>query len=167
MAEIEVRDRARSLFLDDANHFGCAETVLVVLKEDLGLPDPSNPSAVMALNGGVAHSGGICGAITGSAVEAGLLAERVAPDHQSAKRLARSITAGLIDDFRCEFGAVDCRDLVGRDIGTQEQHEAFIASGIWRTVCMRQIEFCAGRIASLVLPPARDGTDLPIKQPAR
>jgi hypothetical protein len=33
MAEIEVRNRSRSLFLDDANHFGCAETALVALKE--------------------------------------------------------------------------------------------------------------------------------------
>ncbi len=167
MAETEVQERARSLFLDDANYLGCAETTLVALKEALGLPDPSNSSAVMALNGGVAYSGGVCGAISGSAVAAGLLAERLAPDHQSAKRLARRVTADLIDDFRREFGAVNCRELIGRDLGTQEQHDAFIASGIWRTVCMRQIEFAAGRMASLGQELTRNGIDRGIAEPPR
>jgi C_GCAxxG_C_C family probable redox protein len=145
----EAEARARALFLDEDHRYGCAETTLVVLKEAFGLPDASDSSAVMALNGGVAYSGDVCGAISGSAVAAGLLAGRLVPDHALAKQTARGVTAGLIEDFRCEFGAVNCRELIGRDLRTKEQHDDFLAGGIWRTVCMRQIEFVVNTLASL------------------
>jgi C_GCAxxG_C_C family probable redox protein len=145
----EAQARARSLFLDEDNRYGCAETTLVVLKEAFGLPDPSNSSAAMALNGGVAYGGDVCGAISGSAVAVGLLAGRLVLDHAVAKRAARCIVAGLIDEFRCEFGSLSCRDLIGRDLNTKERHDDFIASGIWRSICLRQVEFAVGRLASL------------------
>jgi C_GCAxxG_C_C family probable redox protein len=107
----------------------------------------------MALNGGVAYSGGACGAVTGSAIAVGqLVATRIA-DHATAKRTAREIVATLIDDFEAEFGAVNCRELLGRDIRTPEAHAAFLESGIWRTACMRQIEFVVRRLVSLAGEP--------------
>ena len=138
---------ARRLFLDDEHANGCAESALVVLKEAFGLPDAADSSAAIALNGGVAYSGGICGAISGSAIAVGqLVAARVA-DHATAKRTAREIVAGLMDEFEAEFGSVDCRALLGRDIRTPEAHAAFIRSGIWRTACMAQLEFVIRRLS--------------------
>ena len=149
MNGIEAAARARSLFLEEGHPYGCAETTFVVLKEAFGLPDASNSSAAMALNGGVAYDGDVCGAISGSAIAVGLLAGRLVPDHALAKQSAQRVAAGLIEDFRREFGAISCRELIGRDIKTKEQHDAFIASGVWRTVCMRQVEFVVNSLASL------------------
>jgi len=145
----EAETLARSLFLDDRHNFGCAETVFIVLKHAFELPDPDDPSAAMAFNGGVAYSGGICGVIAGSAVAVGLLAARKIPDHVGAKRTTQEIIGQLMTDFREEFGAVDCRTLIGRDIRTPEQHRAFLDSGVWRDVCMRQIVFAVRRLAEL------------------
>ena len=61
-----ARERARELFLDDANTYGCAETAFVVLKEAFELPAAADSAAAMALNGGIAYSGSTCGAITGA-----------------------------------------------------------------------------------------------------
>jgi C_GCAxxG_C_C family probable redox protein len=144
-----ARDRARQLFLDDANVYGCSETAFITLKEAFRLPDAADSSAAMALNGGVAYSGGICGAISGSALAVGLLAGRRTANHARAKRTARQFVARLVSDFEAEFGSVDCRTLIGRDIRTPEGHAAFIESGVWRTVCMRQIEFAVERLAVL------------------
>lgn len=55
-----------------------------------------------------------------------------------------------MDEFRAELGAVDCRDLIGYDLRAPGQHEAFVASGIWRDRCMRQIEFALRQLAPLV-----------------
>ena len=66
-------ERARALFLDDEHPYGCAETTFIVLKEAFGLRDLADSSAAMALNGGVAYSGGMCGAVTGSALAIGQL----------------------------------------------------------------------------------------------
>ena len=44
---------------------------------------------------------------------------------------------------------MDCRDLIGYDLRAPGGHEAFIASGIWRDGCLRQVEWVVGRLAGL------------------
>lgn len=149
MAEMDVAAIARAHFLDDRNQFGCAETTFIVLKGAYGLADPMDASAAMALNGGIAYGGGTCGAITGVALAVGMLAERRIDDHRAAKRVARELVANLADEFRSEHGAVDCRDLIGYDLRSPGQHEAFMASGAWRDRCLRQVEFAVTRLAPL------------------
>jgi C_GCAxxG_C_C family probable redox protein len=148
------RNRARELFLDEANTYGCAEVTLVVLQEQLGLPDPGDSSPAMALNGGIAYSGGTCGALTGAALAAGRAAGRCIADHAEAKREARRLVQELMAGFRAEFGSVDCRHLTGYDLAAPGQHEAFIADGTWRVSCMRQIEYAVERMAHLIAQAA-------------
>lgn len=158
MTDVEATDeatageavrKARELFLDDRNVHGCAEAVFVVLKEAYGLPDAADSSAAMALNGGIAYSGGTCGAVTGAALAVGMLAERRVPDHQAAKRAARLVTADLLAAFEAGFGTSACRELIGVDLRTEAGHRAFIESGVWRDRCMRQIEMAVTRLAPL------------------
>ncbi|GAB4414725.1 MAG: hypothetical protein Kow00123_27960 [Anaerolineales bacterium] len=141
--------RARELFLRDDNLYGCAETTLVALLEAFGLGDEADSALCMALNGGVAWRGWVCGAISGAAVAVGRLAASRIPDHKEAKRIARALVNGYIDRFRAAYGATNCRDLVGLDIHEPTQHARFIESGIWRDVCMRQIEFAVRELAPL------------------
>jgi len=145
-------EAARRLFLDDRNLYGCAETTFVVLKAAFGLDEPADPSPAMALNGGVAYGGGTCGAVTGAALAVGLLAGWRIADHRQAKLVARELTAELMDAFRAEHGALDCRDLLGIDLRAPGAHDAFIASGVWRDRCMARIEFAVGRMAPLADP---------------
>jgi C_GCAxxG_C_C family probable redox protein len=152
----EAVARARQLFLTDTQTYGCAETAFVVLKDAYGLPDAADSSAAMVLNGGVAYRGGLCGALSGAALAVGLLAERTFTNHAVAKRAAREVIAATMDDFEREFGALDCRRLIERDLSTPEGHDAFIASGVWRTVCMGQIEAVVRRLATLPEAPLWD-----------
>ena len=150
MGQSALRHRVRELFLDDANTYGCAETALVVLQEHFGLSDAGDSSPAMALNGGIAYSGGMCGAITGAALAAGRQAARLIPGHSRAKAEARRITQALIADFGREFGAAGCRELTGYDFMEPGRHHAFIKSGVWRDACLRQIVFAVERLAALV-----------------
>ena len=147
MTDPVLIERTRSLFLREDNTYGCAETALVALQEHWGLPDAGDSSAAMALNGGVAYSGGTCGAITGAAMAVGKLAELRCPNHRQAKRVARDIVQRLMAGFAEVHGATDCRDLTGYDMTTD--HVAFIKSGIWRDLCMRQLEYAVDHLGSL------------------
>ena len=147
---------ARATYLDDEHQFGCAETSYIVLKTTFGLEDAADPSAAMALNGGIAYSGGLCGALTGAALAVGMLAARRIDDHARAKHVARELVAGALEAFRAEHGAVDCRGLIGYDLRAPGGHEDFLASGVWRDGCMRQIETVVGRLAALADPDAWD-----------
>ena len=143
-------EHARRLFLDRRHIHGCAETAFIALKTVYGLDDPADSSAAMALNGGVAYGGGPCGAITGAALAVGLLAGRRIADHREAKRVARELIAGMMDDFREAYGSADCRDLIGIDLRAPGAHETFLRSLAWRDRCMPQIEFAITRLAPLV-----------------
>lgn len=145
----EAIERARFYFLTGENTYGCAETALLVLQEAYGLPGAGDSSAAMALNGGIAWSGGMCGAISGAAIAVGRLAGRRVADHTAAKRIARRLVAQLMAEFQAEFGAVNCRELIHLDISVPEQHAVFIQSGVWRDSCMRQIEFVVSRLCPL------------------
>lgn len=149
MTEQEAIERARSYFLTEDNIYGCAETTYIVLQEVFDLPNATDSSPAMVLNGGVAWRGGICGAISGAAMAVGRLAEQRVVDHKNAKRIARRIMARYIDEFQATHGFVNCRDLIGRGIHTDEQHTEFIESGIWRDICMRQMEFAIQHLCSL------------------
>ena len=141
--------QARDLFLTDDNAHGCAEATYITLKTAYGLPDAEDSSAAMALNGGVAYSGGVCGAISGAALAVGQLAGLRIADHNEAKTKARETLMEVMDEFDGEFGATSCRDLLGLDLRKPGEHDRFIESGIWQTNCMRQIEFAVRRLADL------------------
>ncbi len=147
---------ARRLFLESDNEYGCAETTFLVLTTAFGLEDVSDPSTAMALNGGVAYWGGICGAVSGAALAVGLLAGRRMGEHRAAKRVARGLIDDLMGDFRSTYGAVDCRDLIGLDLRAPGAHDAFLAAGTWRDRCMAQIEFTLVRVAPLAEDAAWD-----------
>lgn len=141
---------ARALFLRDDNYYGCAETTFVALKRVYNLPAADDSAAGMALNGGVAYGGGICGAISGAAMAVGMLAAQRIDNHKEAKRVARKIIMHYMDAFLEKYHSVNCRDLIGLDIRQQEQHDQFIESGIWRVNCMAQIEFAMENLAPLM-----------------
>jgi C_GCAxxG_C_C family probable redox protein len=145
MTEAEALRRARELFLRTDSHNGCAEVTLLVLQEAFNPDGKADPSPALALNGGVAWQGKVCGALTGAAVAWGILAARRMP-YGDAKQYARETIARLMGDFESRFGSVNCRDLTGWDIRTEEQHAAFVEEGAWRETCMRQVEFVVRRM---------------------
>jgi C_GCAxxG_C_C family probable redox protein len=141
--------KARQTFITEENVYGCAETTFMVLKEAFGLPDPGDSSVAMVLNGGVAYSGGICGALSGAAMAVGMLAEQRIADHKQAKRTARRIIARYMQDFQSDFDSLDCRELIGLDISKEADHHEFIESGIWKITCMGQIEYAIEKLFRL------------------
>jgi hypothetical protein len=93
--------------------------------------------------------GGTCGAITGAAMAVGRLAAQRIADHREAKRVARNITARLMDSFEAAYGHTNCRDLLNLDISTESGHASFIEGKIWHTICMDQITFALRELVAL------------------
>jgi C_GCAxxG_C_C family probable redox protein len=149
MSTRQAVELARNLFLSETNTYGCAETSFVTLKMIYGLPQAEDSAAAMALNGGVAWQGEVCGALSGAGMALGLLAAQRIHEHHAAKRTARLLLAEAVDAFQQEFHHITCRDLIELDIRQPEQHQQFINSGIWRDRCMCQIEFVVSYLAPL------------------
>jgi len=148
-ATTEPQKKAREFFLRDDNMFGCAESTYITLKTLYGLPNPTHSAAAMALNGGIAYSGSTCGAITGAAMAVGELAESRLNNHKTAKTVARRIIMRILAAFRDKYVSEKCIDLIELDISKQEDHDAFIERGVWKTTCMGQIEYVVGELHRL------------------
>lgn len=145
----EAKKRARDYFLRESNQYGCAETTYITLKEIYHLQNAIDSSPAMALNGGIAYSGSICGAITGAAMAVGELSKKRIKDHNKAKTVARRITMKIMDGFKEKYSSCNCGDLIEYDISIPEEHDKFIESGVWRDDCMEQIEFVVGKFYKL------------------
>ena len=139
----------QTYFLRPDNAYGCAETTYLVLKHIYGLPNPEDSSIAMVLNGGIAYSGGMCGAITGASLAVGQLAGQTISDHNMAKRKSREIITQVHKQFLDTFGSNSCKQLTGYDFSRPHEHDQFIKDKRWEVECTRQILFVVERLASL------------------
>jgi C_GCAxxG_C_C family probable redox protein len=104
--------------------FNCAERVLINANAVLQLPDlPKYLKIASGFGGGVSRRGSVCGAVSGGIMALGLRfgTDGTEPvDAFNDKRHGlreRSLT--FLTTFEEEFGALDCRDLLGYELWTE------------------------------------------------
>jgi C_GCAxxG_C_C family probable redox protein len=116
------------------NGLFCAESVAVALARAQGMETPLLPALATGLCGGMGHTGGPCGALTGAVLGLGLAFGRDGPGQAAAPTYAAVNT--LVERFRAEFGASSCTALLGCDLGTPEGRQTFREQGL-RQRCER------------------------------
>jgi len=123
----------------------CAESVLLALARRQGIESDTLPAIATGFCGGIARTGGMCGAVTGAVMGLGLAhgrhkpGETVAPAYASVQQ--------LITSFEGEFGSSNCSGLLGCDLGTEEGRATFREQGLssrCRGYTRRAAELAAG-----------------------
>jgi hypothetical protein len=102
--------------------FGCSQILMILALEAEGKRDPDLVRAVSALQGGLAFSGKLCGALSGGACALALHGGRGSPEEVEDPRVASRIRR-LVAWFEAEYGerdgGIDCATLLGGDPGRQ------------------------------------------------
>lgn len=98
--------------------FGCAEAVLKAVAEYKGVKSDLIPRIATGFCGGMARTGGMCGAVTGGVLALNLLYGR--DDSTEDKEANYRAIQKFMDIFRERFNEVSCPGLLGVDIGTAE-----------------------------------------------
>jgi C_GCAxxG_C_C family probable redox protein len=88
-----------------------------------------------AFGGGLARSGGPCGAMSGALMVIGLQHGMVSADLPQAKEHTYQIAQEFVEQFRAANGAVDCRDLLGHDMSTPEERQVIKEAGLTKAIC--------------------------------
>jgi C_GCAxxG_C_C family probable redox protein len=114
--------------------------VLSVFCERYGLDEAAARKVSCAFGGGMASSGATCGAVTGAMMAIGLAHGRVAPEDVDAKNRTYALTRKLWDEFRAKHGSLECREILGLDIGTPEGSRRAQEAGLFRSLCPRLVE---------------------------
>ncbi|MCL1914323.1 MAG: C-GCAxxG-C-C family protein [Eubacteriaceae bacterium] len=117
---MDKEERAVSMF---ASGYNCAQSVLAAFCEDYNL---DTNTALMMANplGGGARCGELCGALAGGLLVVGLECGFFAKGDLDQKRICNEKSYEYLHEFQKENGAVVCRELLGIDIRSNEDHMA-------------------------------------------
>ncbi len=103
-----------------------------------------------AFGGGIARTGGTCGAVSGALMALGLAHGRTRVEDEAARETTYAAARAFLERFRGEHGSDVCRELLGVDIGTPEGRAAARDGGLFRSRCPALVR-SAARIASSLL----------------
>lgn len=124
-------NRATQLF---EQNYTCSESVFLAVCQARGLETGTDMlSIALPFAGGLGRTGGLCGAVAGAAMAIGLGLGRGATKAESLYTM--QVAAELRHCFEDAMGAINCRDLTGRDLTTPEALAEFINSDVPRKVC--------------------------------
>lgn len=92
------------------------------------------PRIATGFCGGIARTGGICGAVSGAVMAISIYYGRSLPDEPIDKSYIP--IQKIVELFENKFGSTNCRELTGCDLGTEEGRKRFFA--------MNMLERCRG-----------------------
>ena len=101
----------------------CAESVVLTLASRQGIESPLLPAMATGFCGGMGHTAGPCGALTGAIMGLGLAFGRAGPN-DTTERTYKAVMS-LVRQFTEEFGATGCVELTGCHLGTPEGQRKF------------------------------------------
>jgi C_GCAxxG_C_C family probable redox protein len=100
--------------------FNCSQAVFSAYAPDLGLDRETALKAAAAFGGGIARTGGTCGAVTGALMTIGLACGRTRAEDKEAMKRTNRLADEFMERFRSRNYSVECRQLLGCEIGTPE-----------------------------------------------
>ena len=130
-------DVARTCF---GQGFSCSQAVFSAYAGDYGIDREAALRIAAAFGGGLARSGGPCGAVSGALMVIGLQHGMVSVDAPQAKEHTYRVAQEFVERFRAANGAVDCRELLGHDISTPEGRQAIKDGGLTKAVCPNLVQ---------------------------
>jgi C_GCAxxG_C_C family probable redox protein len=135
--------RAEGLFIEG---YSCSQAVLLAFAARLGMEPGVAARVASSFGGGMARHGWTCGALTGALMAVGLHAGNASAAEEPQKLDAYARVATLVERFRTEHGATDCRALIGFDLADPVQREAARQAGVFRQRCPLYVRTAAGLV---------------------
>ncbi len=118
--------------------FNCAEAAVWALSRywDMDM----ETSVATGLGGGIARSGGTCGAVTGAILALGRKVGRREPGDEAGKSLAIRLGQEVIEGFVKETGAADCREIIGFVLKDPDGSSRYAAGGFKTGKCQDAVD---------------------------
>jgi C_GCAxxG_C_C family probable redox protein len=117
------------------HRMNCAQTVLSMFCNDLGIDLNTALKVAMGFGGGMGGSGRTCGAVTGAYMVLGL-AQKISPENP---RESVEKTSGLMKKFNRKFmklhSSMTCKELTGYDLSDKKDRDDAHRKEVFATVC--------------------------------
>jgi len=140
----ELQEKAVNYFCDRPKNFpvgrpfNCCESVLLALIDHVGVETNLIPKVGTGIGAGVSLNGLLCGAVSSVAIAAGMKFGRNSKEENPQP--VWNIVDKYVAEFKDRFGYVNCRELTGLDIKTNEGLKEYFAK-VHDFACADRIRF--------------------------
>ncbi len=145
----KCQERGAQLF---ASGYNCAQATCAALAPAFGVDEVTALKAAAMFGGGVARTGGLCGAVSGALMALGF---RYATAETSGDIKAALYERGraFMEAFERENGSTVCRDLIGCDLSTAEGRASSAARNTHGLICTKLVRDAIGLALEEQLQP--------------
>jgi len=160
----ELQERAVRYFCDRPSNFpigrpyNCCESVLLALKDYLGVGSDVIPKISTGIGAGVSLNGLLCGSVSSVAIAIGMRYGRTSP--QENPKPVWDMVDKYVAEFKDRFGAVNCRQLTGLNLKTEEGLKEYYAK-VHDYACVERLKFAVEK--TLEILPEDDSFERHIK----
>ena len=120
------------------NGYCCSQSVFATLSTDYGMEREEALRLASPFCGGMGRLAKTCGAVTGAFLAIGLAHGSEDPNSQGRERIY-SLVRAFAERFRERNGSLECRELIGCDIGTPEGYGEAQEKNLFGTVCEKLV----------------------------
>jgi C_GCAxxG_C_C family probable redox protein len=145
MSDVEkLQDKAVGYFCErprnfpEGRPFNCCESVLMALKDVMGVETDLIPRIGTGIGAGVSLNGLLCGSVSSIVLAVGMKFGRSHPEENPQP--VWSLVDRYVADFKDKFGYLNCRELTGVDVKTKEGLKEYYAR-IHDYACADRIRF--------------------------
>jgi C_GCAxxG_C_C family probable redox protein len=123
------------------NGYNCAQSVLSVFANDLGLSKDTSMKLASPFGSGIAYMQETCGAVTGALMAIGLKYGKGEHGTVEDKERAYDMSRHFIAEFKKEYGTVSCRKLMNDlDMNTPEGMAKIKELDLFRLHCVKHVQ---------------------------
>ena len=115
--------------------FFCAPAVLSTYSEQLGLEKSLALKIASGFGAGIGRMGRTCGAVTGALMVIGLKHGQVNLSDQESQQKTYTLVKEFINRFTTLHGSIECKELIGYDLGNSGELKSAIESGVFKNKC--------------------------------
>ena len=121
------------------------------MRKNWGFPEAAALRLPSAFGAGLGRMRGTCGAFSGLALIAGFKHGNLSPDPADKERIF-ALTRKLADEFRTEFGSLQCRELLHLPPDAEERARPSERTAAYYAArpCECCVAFCAARAAEIL-----------------
>lgn len=138
--DVSQKDRVMEALSNMQKYGSCCTGVLATYSPELGIEKELAAGLGRGMAGGIGGSGHVCGAVSGAALVIGL--KTTNPDNIAdiaAGFKSMETTMEFVSRFKEKHSSIQCRELIGHDISTQEKSMAAMKANAFAN-CPKFIE---------------------------
>jgi len=149
----DLQERAVGHFCNRPSNFpmgrpyNCCESVLLALRDSLGVDSNIIPRIGTGIGAGVSLNGLLCGCVSSVAMAIGMKYGRTSPEENP--KPVWDVVDRYVAQFNDRFGAVNCRQLTGLNLKTEDGLKEYFTK-VHDYACVERLKFAVEKALEIL-----------------